>query len=128
VTNGVRLQLSRRAGFNLQKLSRATNGLPAVSVARPGRLGNPFVVAPDVGGHMWRVVGPDGRTLAVCAARPAAHGEAVAFFRAWLLEDAQAALRELGRATIAGRPSNVACWCAADWPCHGDVWLEVVGA
>lgn len=41
----VRLQLSRRKGFNLQALSLATNGLPAVKVARPGPWGNPFTVA-----------------------------------------------------------------------------------
>ena len=40
----VRLQLSRRNGFNLQALSLATNGLPAVNVARPGKHGNPFRV------------------------------------------------------------------------------------
>jgi len=38
----VRLRLSRAKGFNLQALSRATNGLPAVSVARPSKWGNPF--------------------------------------------------------------------------------------
>jgi hypothetical protein len=39
----VRLRLSRRKGFDLQALSRATNGLPAVNVARPSRFGNPFM-------------------------------------------------------------------------------------
>ena len=121
----VRLQLSRRAGFRLQVLSRAVNGLPAVSCARPGPLGNPFEVAPTPDGRMWCVRGPDGRELAVCAERPAAQREACEFFRAWLAEPAQADLRERGRATIAGRPSNVACWCASDDPCHGDVWLEM---
>lgn len=41
----VRLQLSRRKGFNLQALSVATNGLPAVNCARPGRWGNPYATA-----------------------------------------------------------------------------------
>ena len=41
----VRLQLSRKKGFSLQKLSRETNGLEAVNVARPGKWGNPFTVA-----------------------------------------------------------------------------------
>ena len=36
----VRLQLSRRKGFNLQTLSRKFNGLDAVKVSRPGRWGN----------------------------------------------------------------------------------------
>ena len=40
----VRLQLSRRKGFDFQQHSLATNGLPAVNVARPGDHGNPFVV------------------------------------------------------------------------------------
>ena len=38
----VRLRLSRAKGFNLQALSQATNGLPAVNVARPSKWGNPF--------------------------------------------------------------------------------------
>jgi hypothetical protein len=41
----VRLQLSRRKGFSLQEHSRAVNSLPAVNCARPGRFGNPFLVA-----------------------------------------------------------------------------------
>lgn len=40
----VRLQLSRRKGFDLQALSMATNGLPAVNVARPSKWGNPWTV------------------------------------------------------------------------------------
>jgi hypothetical protein len=40
----VRLHLSRRGGFNLQRQSRRTNGLDAVNVARPGKWGNPFTV------------------------------------------------------------------------------------
>lgn len=45
----VRLQLSRRKGFNLQVLSRATNGLEAVNVARPSMWGNPFVIGQPSG-------------------------------------------------------------------------------
>jgi hypothetical protein len=40
----VRLRLSRKAGFNLQSLSRKTNGLDAVNVSRPSRWGNPYKV------------------------------------------------------------------------------------
>jgi hypothetical protein len=43
----VRLQLSRRKGFDLQAASCATNGLDAVVVARPTKWGNPFVVGKD---------------------------------------------------------------------------------
>lgn len=44
MTKPVRLQLSRRKGFDLQTLSQATNGLEAVNVARPSRFGNPFTI------------------------------------------------------------------------------------
>ncbi|HEX7767087.1 MAG TPA: DUF4326 domain-containing protein [Nitrospira sp.] len=43
----VRLQLSRRRGFDLQAASAAANGLSAISCARPGPRGNPFVVGVD---------------------------------------------------------------------------------
>lgn len=36
-----RIVLSRRAGFDLQAISHALNGLPAQSVARPGAVGQP---------------------------------------------------------------------------------------
>ena len=39
-----RMQLSRRAGFNLQDASIALNGLPARLITRPGRWGNPFTI------------------------------------------------------------------------------------
>lgn len=41
MTQPVRLQLSRRKGFDLQALSRRTNDLTAVKASRPGRWGNP---------------------------------------------------------------------------------------
>lgn len=39
-----RLRLSRARGFNLQEASHAVNGRPAIHAARPGPLGNPFIV------------------------------------------------------------------------------------
>lgn len=41
----VRLRLSCQKGLDLQTLSRATNGLPAVNCARPGKFGNPFLIS-----------------------------------------------------------------------------------
>lgn len=40
----VRIQLSRKRGFNLQEYSHQINGLPAINVARPSRYGNPYKV------------------------------------------------------------------------------------
>ena len=45
----VRLQLSRCKGFNLQALSLATNGLPAVNCARPMLYSNPFPIGKPSG-------------------------------------------------------------------------------
>jgi hypothetical protein len=42
IAHPVRLQLSRKKGFNLQELSTKTNGLRAARVARPSKWGNPF--------------------------------------------------------------------------------------
>ena len=38
------MQLSRKAGFNLQAASKALNGLPAKRITRPGPWGNPFTI------------------------------------------------------------------------------------
>lgn len=92
------MQLSRAPGFRLQEASRALNGLPAVSVARPHRHGNPFVVSP---------------------AQSAA--QAVRRFRAraeeWL-SDNPAVIDDL-------TGKNLACWCKPGAPCHADVLLEL---
>ena len=95
----VRLQLSRKKGFDLQALSIATNGLPAVNVARPSKWGNPFTRANTIGCH--------------CNTCLAAHY--------------QLALSDTGKKTIraAFKGKNVACWCPPNRDCHGDVILEI---
>ena len=102
----VRLQLSRKKGFNLQAHSRAVNGLPAVNCARPSRWGNPFIIG-------------DGTSTFHCDST----AECVEAYRyiltcgvpIFLAKD----LPEL-------RGKNLACWCAVDAPhCHADVLLEL---
>jgi hypothetical protein len=104
----VRLRLSRRRGFNLQNLSLATNGLPAIRVARPGRFGNPFTTA---GCREAGYYGSDEWIAQRC----------VNAFSAWLTSpywrtnwDGQET--EKARAVVLdGLPSlrgkNLACWC-----------------
>ena len=105
----VRLQLSRRKGFNLQALSLATNGLEAVNCARPGRFGNPFVI---------------GQPVSALSGGPVLDAaEAVALFRSELmlsLANNDYALDNL--LTLRGK--NLACFCAIGAPCHADVLLE----
>ncbi len=126
----VRLRLSRRKGFNLQALSRETNGLPAVNCARPRKWGNPYRVGDPV--HYWadprparnqaNVVDlhPKQRTGRVMRRRMGMTAEeAVERFRSgvptWFSAHDLAELRG----------KNLACWCALDAPCHCDVLLDL---
>jgi hypothetical protein len=110
----VRLQLSRRKGFDLAALSQTTNGRDCVSVARPGPWGNPFVV----GRH---------GTAADC----------VDLYRALLaglirvgrdpdVATLQAVREHVDRHGHELRGKNLACWCRLGAPCHGDVLLRLV--
>ena len=115
----VRLQLSRRKGFDLQALSRATNGLPAKSVARPGPYGNWWTIG---------LVACGCRSAVECShntLRAATAEEAVTFFRQEL-EIRIIALAEKYQPKLeALRGHNLACWCPPSAPCHADVWLEL---
>ena len=118
----VRLQLSRRAGFVLQEISRAANGLDAVVVTRPGRWGNPWRVGeafiPDAAEAVRRfraaVIGFD---VGGTACKPNAHPDS---YIGRIIADAP---RQL-----AGK--NLACWCPLPAPgepdiCHAAVLLEL---
>jgi hypothetical protein len=103
----VRVQLSRRKGWRMPPNT--------VTVARPGRFGNPFGVGKE---------GPMGRVA------PDREG-AVGFFRAMLadheMRDAAGYPSDAEiRAALTGH--NLACWCPLDGPCHADVLLEVANA
>ena len=106
MTAPVRLQLSRRAGFDLQALSQSTNGLPAVNVARPSRWGNPFVIGKDV----------DSATEAVDAFRDLTAPHPPHIVPLYMGRDD--IVRDL-------RGKNLACWCKPGTLCHADVLLEL---
>lgn len=140
--SAVRMRLSRAKGFRLQAASRALNGLEAVAVARPGRWGNPFPVetiarglrlgASFAGeshfGALYRTYfdglpgGPP--SLARLAERRAPQIAAELF--AALAEDFRAADPGGYAAWLAPlKGRNLACWCGALSPCHGDVLLRL---
>lgn len=107
----VRLQLSRAKGFNLQAVSVATNGLPAIVVSRPSRWGNPYKVSP--------AFVSEGVTIPAITAE-----SAVQLFR----ERWQAMLKQWPSAhddLAPLRGKNLACWCRPGQPCHADVLLEI---
>ena len=119
----VRLQLSRKKGFDLQAMSLATNGLPAVNVARPGEWGNPFTVKRvtqaifhrtewwvEKGASIWRY-----------ATKPEAATAAVALFKVHAESAGNEKWRERARLALQGK--NLACWCKAGEACHAAVLL-----
>ncbi len=108
----VRLQLSRRKGFDLQKMSVGYNGLPAVKCARPDRFCNIFIVSPTVK--------PGSRSGALYITVPT-FDDAIDCFRERVESDPgfQAEIkREL-------KGKNLACWCRHGTPCHCDILLKI---
>lgn len=96
MTQPVRIQLRRTAGFNLQAVSQKLNGLPAVNCARPSKYGNPYTVEEY------------GRAGAIKQFR-------------YLIEKYN---MEPGiKADLRGK--NLACWCPPGQACHCDVLLEI---
>ena len=108
-----RIVLSRRAGFDLQAVSLAMNGLPGQSVARPGKWGNPFSIS-----AIMAETGLD---------RNGAQAEAVDRHRRWMDGDIEADRPRPSRADIrvalAGR--NLACWCPMGTPCHAENLIAI---
>ena len=96
-----RIKLSRRKGFDLQRHSRALNGLPCVNVARPGKWGNIHRIG------YCPVCGVDHT-----------RAEAVAEYEAEVSQLPETFFAEL-------RGKNLACWCKAAQECHGDVLLRL---
>lgn len=90
-----RIQLSRKKGW---KMPAGT-----VSVARPGKYGNPFRI-----GHLSEYGDvPDAET-------------ALMFYRAWIDKGLQ--IINIRR-DLAG--VNLACWCKIGSPCHADFLLKL---
>jgi hypothetical protein len=110
------MQLSRRAGFNLQAASRTLNGLPAKRITRPGPWGNPFTIEDTAKRYG---LDPD-----------AGQAKAVDLCGQWLRGTLDPALspgappsRETIRAELGGH--NLACWCRPGTPCHADVLIDL---
>jgi hypothetical protein len=110
------MQVSRKAGFNLQEASLALNGLPAKLVTRPGPWGNPFSIDEVAATYRFD--------------RAAAQAKAVAMAREWLrgtldqnLSPGPPPSLEEIRFELKGH--NLACWCKPGSPCHADVLIEL---
>lgn len=110
----------------------------AVSVARPSRWGNPWMVGQTVevsfagdgmrGGAAGHYDGADPRFFAVSFTRGLSAAEAVLLYRDDLvrvLEDDDPYYDDVREALAELRGKDLACWCALDQPCHRNVLLEL---
>jgi hypothetical protein len=111
----VRLQLSRRKGFDLRALSLETNGLECVNCARPGLLGNPFVV----GVHGTRERCVELHAILLAGYLTVSEGPSAETQKQHLVTalDAKDSLRG----------KNLACWCRGE-PCHASTLLKWANA
>ncbi|MPZ58456.1 MAG: DUF4326 domain-containing protein [Rhizobiales bacterium] len=117
----VRLQLSRRKGFDLQLHSFRTNGLAAVSVARPSIFGNPWRVGAQPYFSLDMVL-----SLHRCWITGAASDEDVGPQAAELRKGVLGRLHAL-------RGKNLACYCQLPDPyerdrCHAAILLQLANA
>lgn len=127
MTNPVRLQLSRRKGFNLQQASLDANGLPARKVTRPSLFGNPFAITPRT-----------TRKSVVSSFRGFLRSWSDdAIFRGMKFKDdgSPAVMAGLGMIVLRNRIRanlhhlrgyNLACFCPISEPCHCDVYLDLL--
>jgi len=121
----VRLQLSRRNGFDLQAWSREVNGLPAVKANRSTKLGNPFAVTKATTARngktedAWVVGSWNGPAMWIRPTREEALDISIRAYQAWIAKPENA-----GALAIA-RGKNIACWCDLGNLCHVNVIIEL---
>jgi hypothetical protein len=101
-----RIRLSRHRGFRLQALSRAINGLPAVSIAPGTHWENHFFVGQRL---------MTGITRGEIELRLVDVLLAVELYRRY----AESQPRENPAYLDNLRGRNLACWCGHGQPCHG---------
>lgn len=116
-----RVQLSRKKGWRMPENT--------VSVARPGRRGNPFYlggyhkIGAGGGMGMARVTALDPRYADATFTHVTTNEQAVEMFRTYCERYGAP-----GGPVHDLRGKNLACWCALDEPCHADVLLKLANA
>ncbi|MFD1351125.1 DUF4326 domain-containing protein [Methylorubrum suomiense] len=135
----MRLQLSRKKGFDLQAHSRAVNGLPAVNVARPSKWGNPFPVINT--GFVEEHQSAVDRFKRLFKQPPSRRRHAVLTILVGNNGRGEAAVARMLADLPSLRGKNLGCWCALCpdhaagkpfgihccecSPCHADALLEL---
>jgi hypothetical protein len=126
LTSPVRIQLSRKAGFNLQNESHKLNGLSCVVVSRPSKWGNPYDVQRF---GLELAVELFARTMrGIWNPTDIPHWQVnIAYdcHTQFLFKHQHHPLENL-RSELTGK--NLGCWCPIDKPCHADVLLRMANA
>ncbi len=129
----VRIQLSRKRGFNLQEYSKSINGLECVNVARPSKYGNPFKIVGDMiygdAGHRrkilskWIYIEPDQNNF-VDWSKPM-NEIAVSLHINWLCGNDKNYIIPVPFKNVKElKGKNLACWCpTVNCSCHADTLL-----
>ena len=120
MTTPSRIRLERTKGWRKPE--------NAITVARPSKWGNPFVVGDEVtilAGNELAVIDMTAEMAVACfkdimrsrlVMTPDDHPDDVAYVQSWI--DGLAQLRG----------HDLACWCPLDRPCHADVLLELANS
>lgn len=135
----VRIQLSRRGGFNLQEASKNINGLPAVVCSRPSKWGNPFKIVGDMvygdASHRRKIfdpfifIEPDRNKSVVPDWMGAPIREIIIkLHENWLWGRDNNYIKpppsiNTIREHLAGK--NLACWCRLHEKCHCDTLIHI---
>lgn len=107
----IRIQRKRIKGWRMP--------LNTVSVTRPGKYGNPYYPGCGLGfGGFDEAMQPVHWRLETPA-------DAVRHFREYMRLMKRDEPQRFEELVAPLRGKNVACFCRADEPCHGDVWLEL---
>lgn len=118
----LRFQLSRKKSYRMPE--------GGMSVARPSRWGNPFIIGKRY--LVFRELGWGLPTLqqlgpmdgGLCESVDVTYPEqAVAMYRAWMKSCMTTAVEKSDPTVLRGK--QLGCWCPLDRPCHADVLAEL---
>jgi hypothetical protein len=109
----VRFKIVRRRGSNLQTVSQSINGLKAVAIAPPSRWRNIFR-ANWYGPTQWPPTSEPDHLLTL--------EDSIRLYQEWWVWNLEVD-DTCGQKLAQLRDKNLACYCEAGAPCHGDVLL-----
>ena len=141
----VRIQRSRKKGFNLKEYSKSLNGLDCVYVGRGTRWGNPFRIVQFSDGK-WGLK-TDGSERCneilvkhgkpVYETREDAAIDSVRCYDMWLLPythkdgsmmDFYHSMANLDDAIMSLKGKNLSCWCPEEHTCHADLLIKIANS